>query len=192
MTEEPTGPPLTLLTGNGHALIYEANGHEIVPWYRDDWGLQRPGVENFPSYVQSLVRFYEEPEALFADEEPHMDDRPVYGDSGYTDPWFEPEKLPSDPVAEQSEVKQFRPFSVVIDTEAPFPEDESEPPAHEVRIEDTHGDVWYRIRAADYDALYQDVDQDAPDAVAEFTTALRLMYEKPRVFVGRHQKLADQ
>ncbi|WP_418284880.1 hypothetical protein [Halorubrum sp. DTA46] len=186
MANEPKGPPLTLLTGNGHALIYESNGFEIVPWYRSDWGLEEPGVESFPNYVESLIQYYERPEELWEQEKPYMEGRPVYGEDGHSEPWFDPETLPSDPTAGQSEVDQHQPFSVVVDTDAPIPDDESQVPDHEVRIEDSNGKIWFRIEAREYDAYYRQDEEEAPEAVAEFTTSLRLIYENPRVFVARH------
>lgn len=186
MPTEPEGPPLTLLTGNAHALIYESNGVEIAPWYRKDWGLEGPGVENFPNYVKSLIQYYERPEELWEQEKDYMEGRPVYGKNGNSEPWFDTETLPSEPTADQSQVDQHQPFSVIVDTDASFPDDEFEVPEHEVRIEDSNGEIWYRIGAQEYDAYYREDKEKAPEAVAEFTTALRLVYEKPEVFVARY------
>lgn len=180
---EPEGLPLTLFTGNGNAVIHESNGYEIVLWLRRDWGFEGPGVENFPNYVKSLIKYYEQPEDLLKQETP-LEHRPRY--SSQNDIPFEVEPLPSEPVADQSQVDEHRPFSVTIDTEAPFPDDQQVPPDHEVRIEDGQGNVWHRVRTEECDAFYQENEGDAPEAVAQFTMALRLMYEKPRVFVSKY------
>ncbi|GCF15730.1 hypothetical protein Harman_36650 [Haloarcula mannanilytica] len=186
MPPEPEGLPLTLLTGESHAVIYEANGFEIVPWYRKDWGFEGPGVEYFPNYVKSLVKYYERPEELWDQEKSHLEHRPIYDQEDLSDIWFEPETLPDEPIADQSEVEKHQPFSVIIDDDAPFPDDETQVPDHEVRIEDSEGAIWYLIQADEYDAYYRENEEKAPEAVADFTTSLRLMYEKPEVFVARY------
>jgi hypothetical protein len=147
-----------------------------------------PGVEMVPSMIRVLRKYYEDPESLINAESGHLEGRLVYGDGeGEEDLWFTPESLSSNPVVDNEIVDRYAPFSVVVDDEAEWPDTVEAKPDHEVRIKDADGDSWYRIETAACDAMYTETTRDANENAADLIEAVRLAYERPAVFIARHQ-----
>jgi hypothetical protein len=179
--------PLTLSTEGGNVLVTDANGVEIVPFTPLDFE-EGPGVEMVPAMTRVLKKYYEDPESLIDAESDHLEGRLVYGDSeGEEDYWFDPASLPSDPAVDDEIVDRYVPFSVVVDDNAEWPDDVETKPDHEIRIEDADGDSWYRIETAACDAMYTETTKVAKENAADLIEAVRLAYERPAVFIARHQ-----
>lgn len=183
--------PLSIYTEGGNVLVTDANGVEIVPFTPLDYE-EGPGVEIVPSMVRVLKKYYENPESLINAESGHFEGRFVYGEGeGEEDYWFEPASIPSEPTVEDEIVGQYAPFSVVVDDNAEWPDDVETKPDHEVRIEDAKGDSWYRIETAACDAMYTETTEIAKKNAADLIEAVRLAYERPAVFIARHQKISE-
>lgn len=169
--------PLQVLSKDGIVVVYDANGAEVVPYTEQAW--KGDVLLNVPNMASALKSAYEEPEELLQTNAKWMEDqyegeREMWTDNDNGPDWFEPEPLTS--ISGVDPVDGKPPLRVVVNDDAPWPEDTEEIPNHEVRIEDSTGKVVYRKPAAEY--------KQGPTEVSELIKAMRLAYEKPHVLLS--------
>ena len=168
--------PLQVLSNNGIVVVYDANGAEVVPFTDHDWGPEAPCDEMVPRLASALVDAYEDPADLLATNASWMqgqyEEREMWTNGANGPDWFTPESLPEPPAGlNVGDVDGTPPLRVVLDDDAPWPDDPEAAPDHEVRILDEDDEVVYLMHATEY--------RDGPDRVAKLIEAIRLAYEAP-------------
>ena len=162
--------------------MYDVNGAEVVPFTDHDWGPEGPCDEMVPRLVSALVDAYEDPAVLLSTNASWMqgqcEDCEMWTAGSNGPDWFTPQPPPEPPAGlDAGDVNGTPPLRVVLNDDAPWPDDPAVAPDHEVLILDEDDDVVYRMYATEYRA--------GSERVSELIEAIRLAYEAPLELLRR-------